>query len=199
MKKLFLLGSLLFSLCTPITELYAQSQPYLGEIRLFSGNFAPKGWAFCNGQLLSISHNQALFSLLGTTYGGDGRNNFALPNLQGRAALGYDDNYTLGQNGGAESATLIKAQIPEHTHAINAINATGDIETPSNANLLSKPTNVNSEQAHWKGVAATNAQVLAPATVGDTGNSQAMPLPIRSPYATVSFIIALQGVFPSQN
>src|SRR5579875_3735390 len=113
------------------------STPFLSEIRIFSFNFAPKGWAMCNGQLLPINQNQALFSLLGTTYGGDGRTTFALPNLQGRAAVGAGAGYTVGQTGGEYQHTLLTPEMPAHMHMLNANNSTSGAQSiPSNSTVL---------------------------------------------------------------
>src|ERR1700692_2410155 len=126
------------------------SEPFLSEIRIMSFNFAPKGWAFCNGQLLPINQNQALFSLLGTTYGGDGRVNFGLPNLQGRTPIHMGSGHTLGELGGEQAHTLSISEIPTHTHTANATNANAAVPVPGNnllgafANAYKTPTNLTS-------------------------------------------------------
>jgi microcystin-dependent protein len=163
------------------------STPFLSEIKITSFGFAPKGWALCNGQLLPINQNQALFSLLGTTYGGDGRVNFGLPNLQGRVPTHMGSGMTLGQLGGEQAHTLSISEIPTHTHVANATtNTTGPTEIAA-ANILG-PGKVYA--------AASNLTSLLPGTLGTVGGSQAHLN--MQPFLTLSFSIALQGIFPSQ-
>ena len=161
--------------------------PYLCEIRIMSFGFAPKGWALCNGQLLPINQNQALFSLLGTTYGGDGRVNFGLPNLQGRTATHMGSGFTLGQLGGEQSHTLIPSEIPTHVHTASASTVAGDSPIAA-SNFLGEADNLYS--------AATSLTSMQPSTLGPTGGSQAHPN--MQPFLVLSFCIALQGIFPSQ-
>lgn len=165
------------------------AEPFLGEIRVTSFGFAPKGWAMCNGQLLPINQNQALFALLGTFYGGDGRTTFALPDLRGRAALHNDAGFQQGQTGGEEAHLLTPAEIPAHTHAQGSIaQATG--ANPANSVLAAKPrrgTNVY--------VPAANPVQLA--GQGSAGGNQAHNN--MQPYLALNFVIALQGIFPSRN
>lgn len=163
------------------------AEPFLSEIRLFSFNFAPKGWALCNGQLLPINQNQALFSLLGTTYGGDGRVNFALPNLQGRVPIHMSSGHTLGESAGEQNHTLSLAEIPQHTHSANASPANADAPVPGN-NLLASANNLYAAPA--------NLTSLLPASVGNAGGSQAHLN--MQPFLTINFCIALQGIFPSR-
>jgi len=163
--------------------------PFLSEIRIVSFNFAPKGWTLCNGQLLPINQNQALFSLLGTTYGGDGRVNFALPNLQGRIPNHMGNGFTLGEQGGETSHTLNISELPAHTHAPNG-NKTNPASSASAAGNL------------WGFVASEYATVnpdssMKPASITNTGGNQ--PHDNMSPYLVLNIIIALQGIFPSQN
>jgi microcystin-dependent protein len=165
------------------------ASPFLSEIRIMSFGFAPKGWALCNGQLLPINQNQALFSLLGTTYGGDGRVNFGLPNLQGRAAMSFGGGYTLGERGGETAHTLSIPEMPTHVHAANASSAVGNQAIPTNHLLGNSPALIYN--------AAANLTTLVPTTVGMTGGSQAHPN--MQPFLTLNFCIALQGIFPSQN
>jgi microcystin-dependent protein len=165
------------------------SEPFLSEIKIVSFNFAPKGWALCNGQLLPINQNQALFSLLGTTYGGDGRVNFALPNLQGRVPNHVGNGFTLGEQGGETAHTVNISELPTHTHTPNG-NKTNPASSASAAGNL------------WGFVASEYAtttpdSVMNPAGIGATGGNQ--PHQNMSPYLVLNFIIALQGIFPSQN
>jgi microcystin-dependent protein len=163
------------------------STPFLSEIKIMSFGFAPKGWALCNGQLLPINQNQALFSLLGTTYGGDGRVNFGLPNLQGRTAMHMGNSHTLGELGGEQAHTLSISEIPTHTHTANAQSAAGGTTVAFN-NVLAGAANLYNT--------AANLTSLLPSTLGTVGGSQAHPN--MQPFLTLSFCIALQGIFPSQ-
>jgi microcystin-dependent protein len=164
------------------------SEPFLGEIKVISWNFPPKGWAFCNGTLLPINQNQALFSLLGTTYGGDGRVNFALPNLQGNTPIHTGNGHTLGERGGEQNHTLAVTELPAHTHVLNASS------TPANTNV---PTGAYVASVNNAYTAAANLVALSPASVANAGNSQAH-LNVQ-PFLVLNFCIALQGIFPSQN
>jgi microcystin-dependent protein len=164
------------------------AQPYVGEIRMFAGNFAPAGWMFCEGQLLPISENETLFNLIGTTYGGDGQSTFGLPDLRGRIPIHQGNGFILAETGGAEEVTLTLNQIPIHSHAMLAsTNVAGGV-SPSNAVLGES----NSLTLYRAGVPATamNGQSLTPA-----GGSQ--PHTNFQPYLCVSFIISLFGLFPS--
>ena len=163
------------------------AEPFLSEIRIMSFVFAPKGWALCDGQLLPINQNQALFSLLGTTYGGDGRVNFALPNLRGQVPIHMGNGFTLGEHAGAEAVTVNIQQLPAHTHAVNALDSNGSLAGPT-GNLLAKFNNGYTS--------ATNLTTLLPTTVTSVGGSQ--PHTNMQPYLVLSFCIALQGNFPSQ-
>ncbi|MBZ0250784.1 MAG: tail fiber protein [Burkholderiales bacterium] len=165
------------------------AEPFLSEVRIMSFVFAPKGWALCNGQLLPINQNQGLFSLLGTTFGGDGRVNFALPDLRGRVPIHVGGGHTLGERGGEQAHTLSISEIPQHVHAANASStATGGAANP-NAAFLGGANN-----AYHAPAALTS---LNPATVTNTGGSQAHLN--MQPFLTLSFSIALQGIFPSPN
>jgi microcystin-dependent protein len=166
------------------------AQPYVGEIRMFGGNFAPAGWMFCEGQLLSIAENETLFQLIGTTYGGDGQSTFALPDLRGRLPIHQGGGFTLAENGGAESVTLTVQQLPTHSHSLLAVtnnastaNAGGNLlaQTPSYTPYIAMPPN----------------SALSPNSIGSTGGSQ--PHDNFQPYLCVSFIISLFGIFPSQS
>ena len=168
------------------------STPYLGEIRLVSFNFAPNGWALCNGQLLPINQNQALFSLLGTTYGGDGRVNFALPDLRGRMPIHYGLPDTLGARGGEQAHTLTHAELPAHTHALKANTALANATTPANA-LPGKKGRLGRDLF----AAPANLTSLHPSSVTAAGGSQAHEN--MQPFLGLNFAIALVGVFPSHN
>jgi microcystin-dependent protein len=150
--------------------------------------FAPKGWALCNGQLLPINQNQALFSLLGTTFGGDGRVNFALPDLRGRTPIHVGSGHTLGERGGEQAHTLSIAEIPTHTHVFNASQGNANLPTPGN-NMFGTSNNMYA--------AATNLTAINSGTITNTGGSQAHLN--MQPFLTLSFCIALQGIFPSPN
>lgn len=163
------------------------AEPFLSEIRMMSFGFAPKGWALCDGQLLPINQNQALFSLLGTTFGGDGRVNFALPDLRGRAPLHVGGGHTLGERGGEQAHTLSISELPQHLHVAQGTSATASPQpVPTNAYLA--PT------ASLYGPAA-GLTALTPGTVTNMGGSQAHLN--MQPFLTLSFCIALQGIFPS--
>jgi microcystin-dependent protein len=171
------------------------AEPFLSEIRLMSFVYAPTGWALCNGQLLPINQNQALFSLLGTTYGGNGQTNFALPNLRGRVPIHFGAGHTLGEVGGQEAHTLTSGELPVHNHVVQGSYTTGNSANPNFANtgrvLAADPGN-----AYATGF-SPNAVALNAGTVAATGGSQAHEN--RQPFLTISFCIALQGIFPSQN
>ena len=162
------------------------AEPFLSEIRLMSFVFPPKAWALCNGQLLPINQNQALFSLLGTTYGGDGRVNFALPDLRGRVPIHVGASHTLGERGGEQAHTLSVAELPTHVHQLNGTSADADNPVPT-GNLLAQVVNVYTP--------AANLTTLAAGTIANTGGSQAHLN--MQPFLTISFCIALQGIFPS--
>jgi microcystin-dependent protein len=164
------------------------STPYLSEIRIMSFNYPPKGWAFCNGQLLPINQNQALFSLLGTTYGGDGRTTFGLPNLQGQTPIHMGNGYTLGQKGGEQNHTLAVAELPIHNHSLIGTQLGANTPAPGNA-LLATTDNLYA--------APGNLTSLNPGSISNNGSSQ--PHLNMQPYLVPNFCIALQGIFPSQN
>ncbi len=163
------------------------AEPFLSEIRLMSFVFAPKGWALCNGQLLPINQNQALFSLLGTTFGGDGRVNFALPDFRGRVPVHVGSSHTLGERGGEQAHTLSIAEIPTHTHTLRASSSsTGTVAVPTN-NFLAPVSNSYG--------APINLVAMAPSSIVNVGGSQAHLN--MQPFLSISFCIALQGIFPS--
>lgn len=168
--------------------------PFVAEIRIFPFNFPPKGWAFCHGQLMPISQNTALFSLLGTTYGGDGKSTFALPDLQGCAPLqpgqGIGDTYFLGETSGTESVTLLQSEMPSHTHSFAADSpVSADTATPSATASFAQSSGGTLYQQ-----SATNGEYLAPTALAVSGGGQ--PHNNMQPYLTLNFCIALQGVFP---
>lgn len=175
------------------------SSPFVAEIRMFGGNFAPKGNAFCNGQIMAISQNTALFSLLGTTYGGDGRTTFGLPNLQGRAALGAGQGpglsrRRLGEVGGEPSVTIIGNQMATHNHSANANAGNGDSPSPGGA--VWSAAGVGRSAPPLAYASARNTD-MSPNTLSQTGGNQ--PHNNMPPYQAISFIIALTGVFPPRN
>ncbi len=163
------------------------AEPFLSEIRIMSFVFPPRGWALCNGQLLPINQNQALFSLLGTTFGGDGRVNFALPDNRGRTPIHVGSGHTLGERAGEQAHTLSIAELPTHTHVVNATTATGNTPLPTGNLLADSPSQLYA--------APTNLVPLSPGTVANVGGSQAHQN--MQPFLTLSFCIALQGIFPS--
>lgn len=164
------------------------AQPYVGEIRMFAGNFAPAGWMFCDGQLLPISENETLFQLIGTTYGGDGESTFALPNLQSRVPMHQGNGFILAETGGAESITLTTQQIPIHTHALLASGNAGD-----QANVASNLTS-NSNGALLY-IEDPPSVAMSPAAIGPVGGSQ--PHENCQPFLCINYIISLFGIFPS--
>lgn len=164
-------------------------EPFLAEIRIVSFDFPPKGWAFCNGQLLPINQNQALFSILGTTYGGDGRVNFGLPDLQSRTPVHIGNGFTLGEAGGEEAHNLVLAEMPQHTHLVSASSASATASSPAGARAARAAT---TNFAPPGTAALLDANAFLPA-----GGSQAHEN--MSPFLVLNFIIALQGIFPSQN
>src|SRR5205814_84529 len=164
------------------------AQPYVGEVRMFAGNFAPAGWMFCEGQLLPISEYETLFQLIGTTYGGDGQSTFALPDLRGRLPIHMGNGFTLAETGGAEQITLTQQQIPSHTHAFVATTNPGGTTNPQ-GNLLASSPNVT---LYIEDVTAANLNV---ASIASTGGSQ--PHTNFQPYLCLDFIISLFGIFPS--
>jgi len=167
------------------------AEPFLSEIRIMSFGFAPKGWALCNGQLLPINQNQALFSLLGTTFGGDGRVNFALPDLRARTPIHVGSGHTLGERGGEQAHTLSIAELPEHVHVENATSVTATANTPTNTMMLAQSTPQNLYAA------PSNLVAMSPAAIANVGGSQAHLN--MQPFLTLTFCIALQGIFPSPN
>jgi microcystin-dependent protein len=164
------------------------AEPFLSEIRILSFDFAPKGWALCNGQLLPINQNQALFSLLGTTFGGDGRVNFSLPDLRGRTPIHVGSGHVLGERGGEEAHTLSLAELPLHAHVLNASQSNANVPTPGD-NMFGTSNNMYAAPMN---LTAINSQ-----TITSVGGSQ--PHLNTEPFLTLTFVIALQGIFPSAN
>lgn len=165
------------------------AEPFLAEIRLMSFVFAPRGWALCNGQLLPINQNQGLFSLLGTTFGGDGRVNFGLPDLRGRVPIHVGSGHTLGERGGEQAHTLSIAELPQHQHVLNATTATATSGAPNTSRVLAQATGANMYAP------AGNPVAMAANAVGNIGGSQAHLN--MQPFLVLTFCIALQGIFPS--
>ncbi len=169
------------------------SEPFLAEIRIVGFNFAPRGWAFCDGQILPINQNQSLYSLLGTTYGGDGRTSFALPDLRGRSPIHVGSSngtsHSLGQKSGEETHTLSVAEIPQHTHSIASNQTLGTEAEPSGQFPARAADSIYGSLA--------NAQAMGSGTIANTGGSQAHEN--MQPYLALNFCIALQGLFPSRN
>ena len=175
------------------------SEPYLGSIAMFAGNFAPRGWALCSGQLLSIAQNTALFSILGTTFGGNGQTTFALPDLRGREPVGVGQgpglsDIQLGQMSGTENVTLVTANLPAHNHPINCDNNASSAAQPSG--LIPGLAGDRSTTLTIYSSNTPNAQ-MGPQTVGLTGSG--VPVATRDPYLGINFIIAVEGIFPSRN
>ena len=169
------------------------AEPFLSEIRIMSFGFAPKGWAMCNGQLLPINQNQPLFSLLGTTYGGDGRVNFALPDLRARVPIHFGNQHTLGERGGETAHTLTLSEMPQHIHFVTASStqaAQGTGSTPTNGKILGQA------RGSFLYGPPTGLVAMAPNEIGNVGGSQAHLN--MQPFLVLTFCIALQGIFPSQ-
>lgn len=171
------------------------ADPFVAEIRIFPFNFAPKGWAFCDGQLMPLSQNTALFSLLGTTYGGNGKSNFALPDLQGRAPMHPGQGFglslhDLGETGGSETVTLLESEIPSHSHQVNGQASTANLNDPAGA-VMARPFGGGNLYKTPAGAAIVQ---MAPESLAPSGGDQ--PHNNMQPYLTINFCIALQGVFP---
>jgi microcystin-dependent protein len=165
------------------------SEPFLSEIRMVGFNFAPRGWAFCDGQILPINQNQSLYSLLGTTYGGDGRTSFALPDLRGRAPMHFNGSYRLGQRGGGENVPITVAEIPQHDHSVSAADVDADAGGPAGNAFAISETFIYADPAN---LVPMNPNCVSTGPGGSPHNNM-------QPYLTINFCIALQGVFPSRN
>ena len=194
MKKI-ILGLFLVTAFSFSDSVNAQ-EAMIGEVKMFAGNFAPRGWAMCNGQLLQISQNSALFSILGTTYGGDGRTTFALPDLRGRVPVHAGSGTglirkQLGQQGGAENVNISVRNLPSHTHAIKAVAEVGDEGLP-NGNLLASNSSANRSYSTLSSNATMNKSM-----VENTGGN--LPVNNMQPYLTINYIICLEGIYPSRN
>jgi microcystin-dependent protein len=168
------------------------AEPFLGELRLMSFNFAPKGWALCNGQFLPINQNQALFSLLGTMYGGNGQTTFALPDLRGRVPMHVGNGHTQGERSGAESVTINIQQLPTHLHVLQASTQAATVGLGPNGNMLA-----TARAPAFKEPQGASLTTLSPQAVSSVGGSQ--PHNNMQPYLALNFCIALQGIFPSRN
>jgi microcystin-dependent protein len=173
--------------------------PYLAQITGFGFNFAPKGWAYCAGQLMSIQQNQALFSILGTTYGGNGIQTFALPDLRGRVPISWGQgpglsSYNLGEQGGVQSVTVLPSQLPIHNHALNANTGVPTLGPPS-GNVLSQGPAISGNPTLW--YAASANAVMNAAAISNVGGTQ--PISVIQPYGVINYSIALNGIFPSRN
>lgn len=171
-------------------------EPFIGQIIMFAGNFDIRGYMSCSGQLLSIAQNSALFSILGTTYGGNGQTTFGLPDLRGRVPIGQGQgpglpDYQLGEVAGAPTTTLISSNMPQHTHALNGVTETGNAPSPQNAFLAA----TGSLDPEYR--ASGTVVAMAPQSVGIAGGSQ--PFSLMQPYLAIRYLIAIQGIFPSRN
>ena len=194
MKKILLFFVFVFFSST--TTVKAQAEPFIGQITIFPYNFEPRGWALCDGRLLPIAQYTALFSLLGTTYGGDGRTTFALPDLRGRIVVGIGNGAgltpkTLGEMGGTETNTLLVTNLPPHNHAIKAVTSEGNQNSPTN-NLPADTKTLDKEYS-----SATANTTMNPTMVGNTGNGT--PVNNMQPYLSIGYYIALEGIYPSRN
>lgn len=182
--------------CFLFSGLTSAQDAFIGEIKMFAGNYAPVGYALCNGQLLSISSNPALFSILGTMYGGDGVTTFGLPDLRGRVAVSFGQgpglsNRVLGSMGGTETNTLSVAQMPSHNHTVNAVDAAGSLASPT-GNLPADTSMFDKEYSNGSPNTTMNGSMI-----GNTGSNQ--PINNVQPYTTVNYIIALTGIYPSHS
>ena len=180
-------------------------QPYIGVIFAHSSTYAPRDWALCQGQLQSIAENSTLFSLIGTNFGGDGQETFALPDLRGRIPVGQGQgpglsNYLLGQMSGTENVTVLSTQMPTHTHLLNAVNSQGNTATPTSSSFIAGTYSGSGGSAvpiNFYGATPTSGVTLAPSTVSIAGNS--LPVNLIQPILATQYIIALFGIFPSRN
>jgi microcystin-dependent protein len=185
--------SLIMSIVFPLFAQADATQPYVGEIQMFAGNFAPEGWMFCDGTLLQISENPTLFQLIGTTYGGDGQSTFALPDLRGRVPISQGNGFVMGQSGGTENVTLTTSQMPA-TSQVNASSGPATTATPGSGVFLAAPQTRNRQPVDLYTTSAANTTVGS--YTNDGGN---LPHDNMPPYLGINYIISLYGVFPSQN
>ena len=179
-----------------------KSQPMVGEIRMFAGNYPPNGWAFCDGSLISISENDVLFTLIGTTYGGDGQNTFALPDFRGRAPISVSSGNSMGQMGGTETVTLTVSQIPAHSHPMQVVNVPGTTNVPSGTVMPAKAADIEfpggTKQVMTYAKDNAGGEIQAnPQSVNPQGFSQ--PHDNMKPFVGINYIISLYGIFPQQN
>jgi microcystin-dependent protein len=199
MKNIYFLTLVLF-LCTK--TLFAQ-ESYMGEIKIVTQNYAPKGWALCNGQILSINSNQALFSLLGNNYGGNGTTTFALPDLRGRAAVGNGSTIILGEKQGAETTTLTQSNLPAHSHtvALKVNSSAATLNVPKASSAIAAPTitvNATTRATLGYNTAASNTALSSSATTA-AGATTATPINTMQPYIAMTYIICIQGIYPPRN
>ncbi len=173
------------------------SEPFLGEIQMIGFNFAPRGWAFCDGQILPINQNQSLYSLLGTTYGGDGRTSFALPDLRSRTPLHRGDGNTLGRKSGVETVTLTAAEMAAHTHTVKGEDKVGDTSDPTNHVVAEAPAPGGGPITIYHTYDVATRVAMHTGTITNAGGGQ--PHDNMQPFLTINFIIALRGLFPSRN
>jgi len=166
---------------------------FIGIVKIFAGNFAPEGWALCNGQLLPINDYQALYSIIGTTYGGDGVRFFALPNLNGRVPLGVGSNYSLGQNGGIESLTITASQLPAHSHVYNALSGSSESDQPSGNYLAKTGGKFFAKKDATDKLLPMSQEVISPFKGGNQAHNN------MSPYLVLNYVIALEGIYPSRS
>lgn len=195
MKRKLLCAFFALALFTSVKS-YSQQDGFIGEVKLFAGNFAPRGWALCEGQLLAINSNTALFSIIGTMYGGDGRTTFALPDLRGRVAVGPGSgpglsSYRIGEKKGSETTTLTTNHLPSHSHSANGVSTIGNSNEPA-GKLPAQTGLFDNEYSDAPADVQLNSTMI-----GNTGGSQ--PVDIRQPSLSINYIICLQGVFPSRS
>lgn len=183
-------------------------EEFIGVVKIFAGNFAPRGWAFCNGQILSIAQNTALFSILGTTYGGNGQTTFALPNLQGKVAIGQGNGggttYVLGESAGTPNVSILTSNLPAHTHpAVSTLKVNNDATSaavPSSSTSIGQAKDINTDKVTIYATGAADVPLASSSvttTVSPTGSN--IPISIMQPYVALSYIICLEGIFPSRN
>ena len=172
------------------------AEPFIGMIVAFAGNFAPRGWLFCQGQFLSIASNTALFSIIGTYYGGNGTSNFQLPNLQGQTIIAPSSTFVIGESAGSANVTLLTQNLPAHSHNVNAQAGNGSLGDPANALLAQIGTGKNATP-FYSSAPASSPVTMNAGMIANTGGN--IPISVQNPYLVLNYIIAVQGVFPSRN